>query len=63
MTFSQIIFVIAGAFSIFMGATRFGMASRKMQRLARLIGELGTRLLYVAIGIALIVIAFVLKRL
>jgi len=59
MTLPQIIFVAAGALTIFMGVSNIGVKSRRMQRLVRLIGETPARLLYIASGIALIVVAFV----
>jgi len=59
MTLPQIIFVAAGALTIFMGVSSIGVNSRRMQRLVRLIGETPARLLYIASGIALIVVAFV----
>lgn len=61
MTLPQIIFIVAGVMTIFMGITNIGVKSRKMQRLVRVIGEIPARLIYVAIGIALIVIAFVVE--
>ncbi len=59
MNVSQIIFIIAGVLTIFMGLSNIGINSRRMQRMVRLIGEVPTRVVYVVIGVALIVIAFV----
>lgn len=58
MTVPQIIFVAAGVFMIFSGITRLGFNRRKAQRAIKLLGVLGTQILYAIVGIALIVIAF-----
>jgi len=62
MNLDQIIFIIAGVFTIVIGMSGFGINSRKAQRLVRLIGETPTRLLYLVIGAALIVMAFAILK-
>jgi len=59
MTIPQIIFVVAGVFTIVVGLSNIGVKSRKMQRLVRVVGETPARIIYIIIGIALIVVAFV----
>lgn len=58
MSPSQIIFIFAGVITIFFGISNKGINSRRMQRLARYIGEVPTRVVYVLFGIALIIVAF-----
>ncbi len=58
MSFPQIIFVVTGVFTIFSGITKLGFNRRKAQRVVRVLGEVGTQILYVLIGVALIVVAF-----
>ena len=58
MTFSQIVFIVAGVITIVFGISNVALNSRRMQRMVRLIGVVPTRILYIIIGIALIVIAF-----
>ena len=59
MTIPQIIFVVAGVFTIFIGMTNIGVKSRKMQRLVRIVGETPAKIIYIIFGIGLIVLAFV----
>ena len=57
MQLPNIIFIASGVITIVMGVTQIGINSRRMQRMVRLIGETPTRILYIVLGIALIVIA------
>lgn len=58
MNFPQIVFIVAGALTAFMGITKTGFQNRKALRMIRLLGETGTQIFYVLLGVALIVIAF-----
>jgi len=58
MQIPQIIFTAAGILTIISGLTKAGFSRRKAQRMIKLLGEVGTQVLYILIGIALIVIAF-----
>jgi hypothetical protein len=58
MQLPNIIFIIAGVWTIIMGISQIGINMRRMQRMVRLIGEVPTRILYIVSGIILIVVAF-----
>lgn len=58
MQLPQIIFVVAGILSILSGVMKAGFNRRRAQRTIKVIGELGTQILYIVVGIALIVVAF-----
>ncbi len=60
MATENIIILIVGLFTLVVGITKIGFQTRKAQRLIRLTGEAGARIIYFVIGIALIVLAFVL---
>ncbi len=58
MNVSGIIFIGLGILSVFLGITGLSNKSRKGQRMVRLLGEAGTKIFYVVLGIVLIVGAF-----
>jgi uncharacterized membrane protein YphA (DoxX/SURF4 family) len=58
MSVSQIIFIVAGLWSIIAGVSSIGVNAKRMQRWVRRIGETPTRVLYIVVGIALIIVAF-----
>ena len=60
MEWTNILFIVAGVWSIICGVTQIGVNFRKMQRMIRLIGEAPTRILYVIIGVALIIMSFLI---
>lgn len=57
MVLADYIFIFAGALLIFMGISKLGFNTRKAQRMIRLIGEVPTRIVYIVIGVALIVMS------
>ena len=59
MTVDQIIFMVIGVALILFGFTKIGINGRRAQRWVRLIGETPTRILYIVLGIAFIVVAFI----
>lgn len=62
MNLDQIVFIIAGAFTVFVGVSKFGMNSRQARRMNKLFGESGARIIYIVFGIALIAAAFTILK-
>lgn len=58
MSIPQIIFIVVGVFTIFVGVSNIGVNSRKMQRLIGRVGETPAKIIYIIVGIGLIVLAF-----
>jgi len=58
MTGTGIIFLIVGIFTLILGLTGLSGKTRRGQRLVKILGEGGARVLNIIIGIAFIVAAF-----
>lgn len=60
MTWQEILLYVVGVAVIVAGITKFRFNSRKAQNLIRLIGEPGTQIFYIVLGIGLILLNILL---
>ena len=60
MNWEQVLFLVVGAFTLFIGITKTFFNHRKAQRLIRLVGEAGAQIIYIILGIVFIVLSFII---